>query len=310
MWLRNLPQELQLSTETMQSRHASSQLSVFVALHAWYRQCHCDLFETGIRQAEMNTQFDVVQETWAAWARSEAVTHAEAISDMLVLTDDLFEDFMFVDPCLALIAHDSIRIQVDAMTTSLDSSTTRNILDRLGTVLKVVERTERIFPMVRIIVSIPSLISSRHTSHQCFTATLQTPSMREMLSRRAHSLNLQSAPSTFTSLNADNPDSWRGSQNGAMPPIRCKDFFVQQMWLKAKDNPFSKDIERSEAVTKEWLRSLTSHDPGFADPTAVQYAGRVGHANQHVSNAQSPWPSRDPLHPKADFCVAAAIHLR
>lgn len=80
-----LPASFQFSESSLRLRAYSPRICVFVMIHVWWRQCHCDLYRlafTDFRDALPPSAFEAFDSTFLDFCQRQCVEHALAMSEI------------------------------------------------------------------------------------------------------------------------------------------------------------------------------------------------------------------------------------
>ncbi|CAM1507897.1 Fc.00g047450.m01.CDS01 [Cosmosporella sp. VM-42] len=88
----HLPTSFQFSESSLRLRAYSQRICVFIMIHVWWRQCHCDLYRlalTGLREALPRSILDTLDESFIDHCQRQCVEHALAMADIFALMQKL-----------------------------------------------------------------------------------------------------------------------------------------------------------------------------------------------------------------------------
>ena len=117
-----LPASFQFSEASLRLRAYSPRLCVYVMIHLWWRQCHCDLYRiglAGLREALPRSVLENLPESFLEHCQRQCVDHANAIVNIFSATQNLHAK-MSADLDLALCAYQSARILTYAYHTNAE----------------------------------------------------------------------------------------------------------------------------------------------------------------------------------------------
>lgn len=107
-----LPASFQFSDNSLHLRAYSPRLCVFVMIHLWWRQCHCDLYRiglVGLRDALPRTVLENFPESFLEHCQRQCIDHSIAIVNIFSATQKLHAQ-MVADIDLAMCAYQCTRI--------------------------------------------------------------------------------------------------------------------------------------------------------------------------------------------------------
>lgn len=88
----HLPTSFQFSESSLRLRAYSPRICVFVMIHVWWRQCHCDLYRlalAGLREALPRPALDSLDENFIDHCQRQCVEHATAMANIFALMQKL-----------------------------------------------------------------------------------------------------------------------------------------------------------------------------------------------------------------------------
>lgn len=114
-WRDTLPPALQLTPSNLFVHHGNSEAGAFVNLHIWHQQLHCDLYRIafpGFRESARDMYWDSAPLGYVDGLRRSGYDAACAVASMYKLAEDTLPGQVAFDLDAAVIAYESIRIQL------------------------------------------------------------------------------------------------------------------------------------------------------------------------------------------------------
>lgn len=88
----HLPTSFQFSESSLRLRAYSPRICVFVMIHVWWRQCHCDLYRlalAGLREALPRPALETLDDNFIDHCQRQCVEHALAMANIFALMQKL-----------------------------------------------------------------------------------------------------------------------------------------------------------------------------------------------------------------------------
>ncbi|KAK7209080.1 hypothetical protein V2G26_016258 [Clonostachys chloroleuca] len=108
----HLPASFQFSEKSLQLRAYSPRICVFLMIHVWWRQCHCDLYRlglVGLREALSRSVLENFDESFIEHCQRQCVDHAIAMANIFLSMQKLHAKPV-ADLDLALCAYQCTRM--------------------------------------------------------------------------------------------------------------------------------------------------------------------------------------------------------
>ncbi|KAL0938436.1 nitrate assimilation regulatory protein [Colletotrichum truncatum] len=110
---RSVPQQYNFDKKNLFLRAYTPQRTPFVMFHAWWHQCHCDMYRftiPGFREGLPVGELQTLSPDYVTYCRDRCLEHALAVADIMDAVTDMGKDIFITDPALAMCAFHSARV--------------------------------------------------------------------------------------------------------------------------------------------------------------------------------------------------------
>lgn len=132
----HLPASFKFSESNLQLRAYSPRLCVYIMIHVWWRQCHCDLYRmflVGLKDALPQSGLNRLDLHFVSYCASQCYEHALAMADIFKLILALDGGLPVTDLDLPTCAYQCARIIYFGFQNQADLGLTANQVHEIGT---------------------------------------------------------------------------------------------------------------------------------------------------------------------------------
>ncbi|KAI1814927.1 hypothetical protein GGS20DRAFT_597529 [Poronia punctata] len=165
----HLPASFKFSESNLQLRAYSPRLCVFIMIHVWWRQCHCDLYRivlTGLREALPKSSVSRLEPQFVSYCTRQCFEHAIAMVDIFRLILSLDAGLPVTDLDLPVCAYQCARMLYFAYQTNRNELRLNadQVVEHANRCLQVARSMNHIPAGAAIVADLEKLISRGLTS--------------------------------------------------------------------------------------------------------------------------------------------------
>ncbi|CAJ2507126.1 Uu.00g083120.m01.CDS01 [Anthostomella pinea] len=160
----HLPASFKFSESNLQLRAYSPRLCVFIMIHVWWRQCHCDLYRivlTGLKEALPRTSVNRLEPQFVSFCARQCFEHALAIAEIFRLILALDGGLPVTDLDLPVCAYQCARMLYFAyqMNNGEIHLTAGQVLEHANRCLQIAKSMNHLPAGAAIVADLEKLIS-------------------------------------------------------------------------------------------------------------------------------------------------------